>query len=729
MRQDVLYTTTAVVVALLCAGVAAAETYTPTCGVPADRFDDQGERFAVLASVNEYAPGSTRSDLAGTGNDMERLCRVLVDRYGFEETDILRLHGPTASKAGLLGGLDELAKRSQAGRMLVFGYAGHGSFTADDQTDEEPDDRDETLCPWDAQTAGDLRDDQVHDKLGMILDGGAHLVTIFDSCHSGTVSRGDPRSPLGADGATSRKADPHPNPELIESVATGRGDGGDVVGGLARHERMVLIAAAADHQEAKERWVAMPDGTQVKHGAFSHALLSVLETARLGAPWSEIVDRAGRDLSRQRGRQTPQFAGNLRLQAFGTREVTLDPHFSVTSVETDGDVIKVDGGQAHGVQEGALLAVYARGTKRLRGEEGLVGIYKVTRATATKVTASRQPDLADDEAGATARPMALVDCPVALLVPGDAFEQQRVFIDPASLPSEWAEQIRGRVDFLPLIDAAPEGATPRPSDFVVYQESAPRGCVVVEGGPSFWPGPAEDEEACAIYERVNADPEEWGWVPQEPRHVWDALGRFAAWERIRNIRNDDPEFRGEDLVAVSITGRLEDGSPDPDWTARSEAETGDMIVGIDDHLVINYRKIGGETLFVSTLYLSNDGAIYWRDAEYGSPLHGEVDLKAPHEALDFAPPCGTDHVKLFITDRKRFDASPFVQGAPALAQGRDGDGSDDLAWWVGPMLLGSRALKPKPRASYGLRWTTIDLPLKITGCPERAPAASAPASD
>jgi hypothetical protein len=708
--------TATVAVALLCALPAAAQTYTPTCGVAADQFDHRGERFALLASVNEYAPNTDRSDLKGTGNDMERLCRVLVDRYGFDNSDVLRLHGPTASKAGLLAGLDALAARSKAGHVLVFGYAGHGSHVPDeDPGGDEPDERDETLCPWDAQTVGDLRDDVVHEKLDAALAGGAHLVTIFDSCHSGTATRGDPKSPASEAEVTPRSAKPSP---VVAESAVGKGDGGNLVGGLARNERMVLIAAAADHQLAKEIDFEVEDGKMVRHGAFSHSLLTVLETARPGAPWQEIVDRARRGFPRTVRKQTPQFAGNLRLEAFGTREVTVDPHFVVESVESDGDVIKVLAGQLHGIEKGALLSVYARGTKRLRGEEGLVGIYEVTWTGGTKLTAKRQAQPLADGSTPAVRPIARAGFPVALLVPGGAFEQRRVFIDPATVSPEWATKIRSGLGSIPLVEAAPEGEEPGADDLLIYEESGPRGCIVIEGGPGPWPGGDDQAEDCLIDELVDVADDEWELMPQEPRHVWDALGRFAAWERIRSIRHDDPDFRGEELLEVSVTVR---DPEDPktivptDPPDRVEAETGNPVFEVGETVVVNYRKLGEGTLFVSTLYLSNDGAVMWLDKTNGGPVVGEVDLT--DFALELGAPCGTDHIKVFVTEKKRFDASSFDQRAPSIAAARSGGGQDDLQWWVESLLLGtSRAAKKK--RSYGPRWTTIDVPIKITGCPE-----------
>jgi metacaspase-1 len=694
----------------LSAAPAHAAPYVPACGVGVDDFDARGRRFALLVSINEYAAGNPRSTLAGPGNDMERLCRLLVDKHGFDEADVLRLHGPAASHAGILAGLDALAERSATGRLLLFAYAGHGSYVDDDQDDEEPDGRDETLCPWDSHVAGDLRDDTLHGKLDAILAGGGHLVTIFDSCHSGSATRGDGPSPFGDDVAI-RAADPS---AVGAPSASGRDGGGSLTGGLAQHERMVLISAAADHEYAKEMRVEVDGGEPKPHGAFSHALLSALEAARPGAAWEEILERARSGVPRRGGRQTPQFVGNLRLQAFGTQAVTEDPHFSVSGVESDGALIKVKAGEAHGVEMGALLSVYGRGTRQLRGSEGLAGVFRVTWTGPRSVRAERLPE-PEPTGGATprVRPKVRSGCPVALLVPAGAFAARRVHLD-ASLSEAFREALAAELAYVPLIEAAPEGSTPTGDDLVVLLEPAPRGCVVVEGGPAPWPAaPSSD----AIGACVMDDPWE-GSHDQRPADVLAALGRIAAWERVAAIRHDADGFVGDELLEVIPQRTVQRGGSWADSEPRPvDPETGETVFAPGDAMVVRYRsRLTEGQLYVTVLYLSSDGFIFHLNpSSWSQPLRpgGEVRLDGDRQ-IGFGPPCGVDRVKLFVTERRPFDPAPLIQQGPPTLSGHRGDG--DLQWWIEPLLLGSHRGGAPGASSHDARWTTVDVPLHIRGC-------------
>ena len=69
----------------------------------------------------------------------------------------------------------------------MFHYSGHGSQVIDVSGDE-PDGKDETICPHDFATEGMILDDDLR-KVFSSLPAGVHLDVILDSCHSGSGSR------------------------------------------------------------------------------------------------------------------------------------------------------------------------------------------------------------------------------------------------------------------------------------------------------------------------------------------------------------------------------------------------------------------------------------------------------------------------------------------------------------------------------------------------------------
>ncbi|PHT82139.1 Metacaspase-2 [Capsicum annuum] len=74
----------------------------------------------------------------------------------------------------------------KAGDSLVFHFSGHGSQERN-YTSDEIDGYDETLCPLDYETKGEIVDDELNATLVRPLPRGAKLLALIDACHSGTM--------------------------------------------------------------------------------------------------------------------------------------------------------------------------------------------------------------------------------------------------------------------------------------------------------------------------------------------------------------------------------------------------------------------------------------------------------------------------------------------------------------------------------------------------------------
>ena len=95
---------------------------------------------ALCVGINDY-PG-TNSDLSGCVNDANDWAAALKTR----KYDTVVLLDKKATRKGIVTALNELIQGAQAGDSLVFTFSGHGSWLPDDNGDE-PDGRDEMLCP------------------------------------------------------------------------------------------------------------------------------------------------------------------------------------------------------------------------------------------------------------------------------------------------------------------------------------------------------------------------------------------------------------------------------------------------------------------------------------------------------------------------------------------------------------------------------------------------------
>lgn len=137
-------------------------------------------KYALCIGINNY-PG-TQNDLSGCINDAEDWAKELAGRK-FEVTKLL---DSKATKSAMVEGMQAVIAKAAYGDTVVITYSGHGTWEADENGDE-PDKRDEALCPYDL-AAGPLIDDQLY-ELFSERGRGVRLIFIADSCHSGTVAK------------------------------------------------------------------------------------------------------------------------------------------------------------------------------------------------------------------------------------------------------------------------------------------------------------------------------------------------------------------------------------------------------------------------------------------------------------------------------------------------------------------------------------------------------------
>jgi caspase domain-containing protein len=311
-----------------------------------------GVRHAFLVGIDDYEgpPGNLLKgaadrgwrDLEGAVNDVHLVREMLVARYGFAAREIAALTDRAATRAAILRGIEtHLVRQAGPGDVVLFYFSGHGSQVRNSRSDE-PDGRDETLVPADSRAgAPDIRDKELRRLFNRILDRGARLTVVVDTCHSGSVARGL------ASGELSRGVDLDPR-----DVADGSPQGPK-----PEERGALVIAAAQDFDRAWESW----DEAGQPHGAFSLALVRAMRDAVPGEPAEETFLRARARLQAERRFQEPVLTGNpaARLAPLlGSRPAARKERavVAVERVERSGMVV-LQGGWAHGLAVGSQLRV------------------------------------------------------------------------------------------------------------------------------------------------------------------------------------------------------------------------------------------------------------------------------------------------------------------------------------------------------------------------------------
>src|SRR5208337_4024643 len=328
---------------------------------------------ALLIGINTYQPPGTTAahpagctygrcelgqfqNLDGSVNDAQSMADLLTSpKFGFPASQVVLLTDPApphprpgviilpaseTTRDGILAAMQKyLVDIPKKGDTVVFYDASHGSLRVNNKgnkltvrVDGKYVHADSTMVPSDAYTGGyDVRDREMTRIFNAALDKGVHLTVIFDSCHSGGMTRGigpkyvermlafDPRDINEAPDAQTPPSERKDNPALI-------------------------FSAAQQDETAKEMPAA--NSSAEPHGAFTAALIQTLEVLPADAPASLVYQRVRAVLeggsvpeqepdldANEARRQEPLFGGaaaksnKVRTTALGTNSdgaVSLD---------------------------------------------------------------------------------------------------------------------------------------------------------------------------------------------------------------------------------------------------------------------------------------------------------------------------------------------------------------------------------------------------------------------
>lgn len=279
---------------------------------------------ALLIGINTYQPAGTTAEhpagciygrcelgsfenLDGAVNDAQAMADLLTSpKFGFPANQVVLLTDPAppqprsgvvvlpsaqTDRAGILAAMQKyLVDEPKRGDTVVFYDASHGSLRVNSKgtkltvlTGGKYVHADSTLVPSDAYKGGfDVRDREMARIFNAALDKGIRLTAIFDSCHSGGISRGiGPRykertlafDPRDIDEAPDTLSDGQPRPAPTERT----------------DNPALVFSAAQQDQTAKEQPPA--DKTAEPHGAFTAALIQALQALPADSSASLVYQR------------------------------------------------------------------------------------------------------------------------------------------------------------------------------------------------------------------------------------------------------------------------------------------------------------------------------------------------------------------------------------------------------------------------------------------------------
>lgn len=292
--------------------------------------EKEAPKYALLIGINQYKVYKEDKirDLRGTNNDVEMVKNLLTGTYRFKyqknspSSPVKVLLNSEATQTGIRDAFrkqlidnaknyyDQMAvKDPKKGATIVFYYSGHGSKLAD-QNGDESDDIDETIVPHDSttnvETQKDIRDDEFDTWFKELKTYTGNITFIFDSCYSGTVTRG----------GSSKSID-----RQIKTKNSSRGatstlnDGINIPG----EESYVTVSGSLPNEESQEDpdFVNPNTKQQQWNGALTYNFVTLL-TQNPDMTYREMINQIQPAVAKFR--QTPQAEGDVDRTVFGSSE-------------------------------------------------------------------------------------------------------------------------------------------------------------------------------------------------------------------------------------------------------------------------------------------------------------------------------------------------------------------------------------------------------------------------
>ena len=279
---------------------------------------------ALLIGINTYEPPGTSphhppgciygrcelgyfENLEGSVNDAQAMASLLTSpKFAFPANQVVLLTNPNpphpapglvilpadqTTRDGILAAMRKyLVDVPQRGDSVVFYVASHGSLRVNSKgtkltvlVNHEYVHAESTLVPADSWKGGyDVRDREMVHIFNAALDKGIHLTIIFDTCHSGGISRGI--------GPKYRERDLPFDPRDVADPPDLLSNGQPRPAPTERTDTPALVFSAVQQdQGAKETPDTIPPTEP--HGAFTSALVAALQVLPADTPASVVLQR------------------------------------------------------------------------------------------------------------------------------------------------------------------------------------------------------------------------------------------------------------------------------------------------------------------------------------------------------------------------------------------------------------------------------------------------------
>jgi hypothetical protein len=351
------------------------------------------QKWALLIGVGDYIHG-TELDLKGPPEDVLRMEELLLSKFGYDAGNIRKLVDSDATKSNIVDAMrDWLIPSAKAGDTVLIYFSGHGSQVPDTDGDE-PDGRDEVLCPADIRVGRpgqELSDDELNRLLSQVQ--ATDMTVIVDACHAGTGTRSfdfeeaPDNRPMQYRAVDLGYPEPEGGTRAMSFGATPDGmdlpsAGGGGTRSLESAPKAFTLIASCAPDETSASTVFWEGMSRVWGGVLTHSLVKALNEADGETSYEELMADVLRDVKKVNRRQTPQVEGDAARPIFTNTGASIPArsYVRIKRVLADRGIVQMtfnDFGEAH---EGSIYKVL--------GEDGkIAGRVRVSKVIGRTVDA------------------------------------------------------------------------------------------------------------------------------------------------------------------------------------------------------------------------------------------------------------------------------------------------------------------------------------------------------
>lgn len=238
----------------------------------------QAETYALLIGINDYPDVVDKNgkpildkngkpeddDLKGAVNDVNVMRDILTSKFGVPAGNVRVVTDKQANEAGFIDGMKWVLGAAKPGDHILIHYSGHGGQI---KSEAEEDKLDEVIVLADNK----LVPDDLFGRIARDLaNKGVHATFLFDSCHSGGMSREGLRT-KAVNLAKNARAKRIETAKLSALRSTARAN---ITGTGAEKGTYAFLFASKEDQTSSD---VSPSNGKPPHGIFTLALSIALK--------------------------------------------------------------------------------------------------------------------------------------------------------------------------------------------------------------------------------------------------------------------------------------------------------------------------------------------------------------------------------------------------------------------------------------------------------------------